>query len=790
MDDLLQSSGTILEDMLDVLARKVGETHDHAFHHWQGRFNKIHGPGPLTRGMVDAFKRIHGLSTTPDPFHLVFSINTVYSIIVKLLAGSAIISSRKDMESHDKELQANFQHIIDGRYFKYQGIVNFMDGADDFSWIVDDWTTGLREKFASIMNTIIPPLADLAREEAGSIPDLLQEVHASLFPSQFSKLLGEVYTPKWLVEFLIMESGWAGPAGRAGRDHDKILDPSCGTGSFIVGFISRLKNQDQDYLDGCTLLERILNSVAGLDLDPLALLSSRTSMLWEIIDLLECDSPTRLPIHYHDILSGECTDEVKNLIHEFKFIVGNPPWINWEFLSPTCKKLGRSALERYGMVTASGMKARVGHAKYDISAAFTYAACDIFLKTGGRVVFLVTNSLLKATSGMGFRKFHFHAGTKRVELKLEKVHDLTGFQPFRGATTSTLIIILLKGKKTTYPIDYIAWETQGKIMKGKHWGEIHHLVEFKRQRCAPARLNNFCSKLLVMDSDEKIDAFRKHVLGNGPYKAMEGANSEGLNSAYWIHSIKASGNGSITFQNYTNHQKNKISLLGKYPVEGDLVFPLIRSGNVKKWQVNIDTWIIFVAKNLKRDDFNDEERFIHRYPRAYRYFYRIKTQLANRKSYRGKSRGYPFYIIYGTPEMLSPFKVVWKRMGTRIEAAVVGEIESKILGKKPPVPQETISFVPTTSEEEAHYLCAILNSNFFHEILVKIRMVGTKGFASPEILNEVHVPKFDHTEETHAALAKLSASSHVQLETTREKSHVDPIDDMEYLVSRLYPDYS
>jgi hypothetical protein len=115
--------------------------------------------------------------------------------------------------------------------------------------------------------------------------------------------------------------------------------------------------------------------------------------------------------------------------------------------------------------------------------------------------------------------------------------------------------------------------------------------------------------------------------------------------------------------------------------------------------------------------------------------------------------------MYGSKEMLG-YKVVWKRMGNRIEAAVAVKGTSKGLPDKPVIPQETIIFVPLESLTEAHYVCAVLNSRTLELVVKHYSTVGGKAFASAHVLEHIRVPRFDSKDKTHARLSQLSSRAH------------------------------
>ena len=63
--------------------------------------------------------------------------------------------------------------------------------------------------------------------------DILKGVYQELIDLDTRHALGEYYTPDWLCERIVKEFDF--------KPTDKILDPSCGSGSFLRAAIHRLK---------------------------------------------------------------------------------------------------------------------------------------------------------------------------------------------------------------------------------------------------------------------------------------------------------------------------------------------------------------------------------------------------------------------------------------------------------------------------------------------------------------------------------------------------------------------
>ncbi len=68
--------------------------------------------------------------------------------------------------------------------------------------------------------------------------------------------------------------------------------------------------------------------------------------------------------------------------------------------------------------------------------------------------------------------------------------------------------------------------------------------------------------------------------------------------------------------------------------------------------------------------------------------------------------------------------------------------------------------IACVSSDEAHYLCALLNSSLVHELVASHSVAGGKGFGTPSILDYLPLRKFDGADPLHVALAALSRRLH------------------------------
>jgi len=176
-----------------------------------------------------------------------------------------------------------------------------------------------------------------------------------------------------------------------------------------------------------------------------------------------------------------------------------------------------------------------------------------------------------------------------------------------------------------------------------------------------------------------------------------------------------------------------------------------------------------------------------KYPKTYGYFTKFKKILLQRSAYTLLRKGHPFYIMVDIhKDSFAPFKVAWKRMGSEIEAAVLSPTDDKNIGKKPLIPQETISFIPLENEDEAHYLCALLNSTEVTALVQSFSQLGGKSFATPSILDQIKIPKFNAENKIHTKLAELSKKAHDYAEKDDKKALSQIENEIDELVAELY----
>jgi SAM-dependent methyltransferase len=189
---------------------------------------------------------------------------------------------RQAASADDAKLKAFMDKLERGGVFKDFGINNFLEG-DFFKWYVEAWD----DRIAAAMRETIRVLANYSLITLDVDPnvtrDILKILYQGLVPKRLRHNLGEYYTPDWLAERLI-DMTVVGDL----KPTDKILDPACGSGTFLVLCIRKMREYARKkMLPESEVLDKILLNVVGFDLNPLAVISSRTNFLLALGDLLE-----------------------------------------------------------------------------------------------------------------------------------------------------------------------------------------------------------------------------------------------------------------------------------------------------------------------------------------------------------------------------------------------------------------------------------------------------------------------------------------------------------------------
>jgi len=244
---------------------------------------------------------------TKDASHILFAMHSYYSLVVKILTSELLSISAHIPFSVCEEIMAAktvddlcavLGKIENSEYYKRYRIGNFLEG-DFFSWYLNERSGALGDAIRAVAREFLEfePASAMLVPEAKQ--DLLKEFYSSLVDEQIRHDLGEYYTPDWLAQHLLDRAGYDGNPGV------RILDPACGSGTFLVESICRAKEKCAEAgMSQLATLDTILSNVKGIDLNPLAVISARANYILSIYDLiLDLGHDVELPVYLADSIN-------------------------------------------------------------------------------------------------------------------------------------------------------------------------------------------------------------------------------------------------------------------------------------------------------------------------------------------------------------------------------------------------------------------------------------------------------------------------------------------------------
>lgn len=201
----------------------------------------------------------------------VFLIHAYLSVFAKMLAYTVVF--KDDYIDDDETVR-----ILNGDIFRSRNIENFVE-RDFFHWLND-------EKAISTLRPALRRIADrLSEFDFTEIQeDILKGIYQELIDIETKQGLGEYYTPDWLCEKIIAQLD--------PLPTKTILDPACGSGSFLVATI-------RYWLDKYPQMpvEQIIQNVAGIDIHPLSVLISKTNILLALGKRAATKRPLQLRVY-------------------------------------------------------------------------------------------------------------------------------------------------------------------------------------------------------------------------------------------------------------------------------------------------------------------------------------------------------------------------------------------------------------------------------------------------------------------------------------------------------------
>ena len=513
---------------------------------------------------------------------------------------------------------------------------------------------------------------------------------------------GVYYTPQYIVEYIVEHTlgklleDCQTPADAAKL---KILDPACGSGSFLLGAYERLIRWHKDYfaragkekrdresfyrdesgqvrLTAKLKREILKNNLFGVDIDPQAVEVTRFSLSLKALEDLREGELTEERTLFHQTVLPDLSQNIKNgnsLIgtdyfagqmfadatemkrvnafdwkSEFKetmgnggfdAIIGNPPYIRIQ----TMKEWAPLEVEIYKEIYES---AKAGN--YDIYVVFVEKALSL-LNERGRMGYILPHKFFNSQYGAGLR------GLIANGRHLGKVIHFGDQQVFDGATTYTCLLFLDKTGNSDFEMvrvqDLSVWREQP--------SETSKVSEVSGR----IRAENATDNEWNFTVGEGTELFEK--LSQMPVKLGEIADI--------FVGLQTSADTVFLFKDTTQSKKSTIKVNSKelgeiVEIETGLLKPVIRSGEIGRYWTNPSALVLFPYETIKNKSKLISENMLKRnFPKTWGYLVKNKKLLSERE--HGKFKDSGWYQLY--PKNLDTWeqpKIMLPYMTTRLSA--------------------------------------------------------------------------------------------------------------------------
>jgi methylase of polypeptide subunit release factors len=554
--------------------------------------------------------------------------------------------------------------------------------------------------------------------------DIFSQLYQQIFISDLRHKRGEFFTPSYLVNKMVDDFYEIGL---------KILDPSCGSGTFLVNIVLTILNSKSQVKEKI----KAIANIYGFDVNPLAIITSKVNVFLIILDYFAPDYQElpNINLFLCDSLFPEDYEEIqhlnfRDLYNSFDLIIGNPPWLTYKDLYDKDYQTNiRKLTDELGIKPSSQYITHI-----EIAAVFFYAVPVKFLKNNGKIFFVMPKSSLNGDHCYEFRAFSIF--NKSLEIwdfpnnYFFNVHHICLKAVYIGINNNI-------STSERYPI------------KTKIFNNILELLE-----------ETYYSSLKVEDDGAKL------ILPSDEIERLNKVETSGYKKRFFQGATLVPGT-LVFFQ--IREKKN-----GNLIIESD---PEILSRAKKKWVFHFQNkeieqrfrfktflnihLIPFHLKTLKdvflpineQSEFSSE--FLQRHPKAQSFYNEVnKFYKENKKDTSDIDTLYDnlnYWNKLQKQDNNKSFIVVYNASGSNLKAAVINNEEQKVI-----IGSENYYF-STDLEEEAYYLSAVLNApNLSKNIkLIKSsRHIHKRPFDFP-------IPIYDENNTIHKKLAKKAKTCHV-----------------------------
>lgn len=848
------------------------------YEEWDQVFGKIYGEEAEETEFTEvtpAIKKAYNIDDNEDinSKWFLFSLQTFMNIFLKLLINSFLSDLiNPSFNSYKSLSKAEIMGLFTGRDDEQNTLVDNFFETHYLEWFI--FSTG--NKDVHIVNETLKIIdkfdltSFLLKPE--NLQDIFEELYMELIPDEMRHIMGEYFSPDWIVEHTLEQVGFTGE-----DINETLVDPTCGSGNFIIQALKRVINANDDTLNK-DQIDLICHNIVGFDINPISVVAAKANYIIAIfsayfssgynfdpdewvgeqisIPIYTADSVlapivyseeseltlltktsvgdfkipkfdnidsankflSLLSNHIHEQSHGKfemfwsliigkklLTEKYKQIVYElyeqlymlhmqghdsfwpiilrnsfapliieekFDYVVGNPPWIAWKSMSQEYRKGTLDVWLSYGIFEKSAYDKKTTHD--DFGMAVVYVAIDQYLKSNGKLGFLLPASFLKSSKGgQGFRKFKITRNEQNISFSAKQVDD---FSDVRLFTIPTILAIFKKGVEMEYPFyNYRKWaQNEGKKQIDSHatWSIVEPKFSSYNQVAQPINSDDNTSAWLTVDKDFYEVANAITTTDNETsYRGRKGIEPAGAKGVYVLTDVvKQDNNEIIVSGDFSRQRRKDIKDIGprRVKIEQEFVYPMLGGRNIDKWRVKSYEFIL-VPHDLNNLYGIQVEELARRAPKTLSYLQVYEKPLFDSRVQNGKFFNpeiQPFYRLdnIGTYTYAN-YKVLWKEQ-TKNFAAVAVDTFNNTLPKvkdvyfdidRPIVMDSKVLMLECSSMEEAYYVSGVLNSPIISSIIDGYAISTNRGI---DVLKNIKIPQFDNTNTLHVKISKISADLH------------------------------
>jgi N-6 DNA Methylase len=460
-------------------------------------------------------------------------------------------------------------------------------------------------------------------------------------------------------------------------------------------------------------------------------------------------------------------------LEPFDLIAGNPPWIDWKNLpSGYREEIKGLCIDRH---LFSGDK-RTGGINLNICALIAHVAITNWLSESGRLAFLMPKELAVQQSYQGWRRLE-----GEPQRGFQQLIDWTAAgHPFDPVKEDFMTYLIGPGKSKE-PVPVTHYTKRSRTPKTTTWTTHAAAMEqLEAKQGVAGQIIPESTAFTFAASAEQLNRFRL-VAGEAAYKGREGIEFYPQELLLFRYSRPGPKKGLVWLQNIQVQRSKYPIAEQEVLVETRYLFPLVKGPRIKAFEHNYDGLIVpfpYEADDPHRPVSRSMLR--QRSPLLLAFYDEwadvLKAQTGFSDSIRGSDPG-EFYGLARTGPYSFASCYVAFRDNSRWNACVVTKAKVPWGGSKRLLFQNHAVSICEHPDgtfidlDEAHYICAILNSH-----TVSAFITASSDERSFKIRPPVKLPQFNPQNRSHLRLSELSKAAHEGvIEVDEAKAAIDAV---------------